>query len=413
MSQALKQGFVFSMILFLIFIFIPFSTAKQKEENKEEKLSTEARLAVFKAQTAMSEKKLDEALEILEAYIATRPRVVPLRVHELMGYIWLEKEDMEKARKYFKIMYDAQPGDPKILKNYAILTLRTEQYAEAASLFEKLYEIEETTEPGGSLPQAVQAYILAEDFDNAKRILERLVALPGKPDARWYEALIGICIQKQEDVDAERYIIDFLRMNPVQAQYWKYLYQIRAKREEWPTATSDLEISYRVEAPKRQTDWRVLGDLYYRAVNAPLMGARCYKEAYRGDSDEKGYLSICRVYQTAYRFNDAIKTLDEGISKNPNSATLLFEKGRVLYKARRYKDAISALEECVKIDPKSGDAYFQMGLAAWNLKEWDTARTAFVQAKRFSDRYNAQCSSVIALLDDLNDERAELNAEKR
>ena len=64
----------------------------------------------------------------------------------------------------------------------------------------------------------------------------------------------------------------------------------------------------------------------------------------------------------------------------------------------------------MKKDPKSGDAYFQMGLAAWSLKEWDTARTAFVQARRLSERYSSQCNSVIALLDDLNKEKAELNA---
>ena len=142
--------------------------------------------------------------------------------------------------------------------------------------------------------------------------------------------------------------IDFLRLNPVQAKYWKYLAQIRMKREEWQTAASDWEISHRVEAPKRQSEWMILGDLYTTAVNAPLIGARCYKEAYKDNSAEKGYLSISRVYQTAYRYDEAIKTLDKGIKKNPMSATLLLEKGRVLYEARRYKEAVAALKECVK-----------------------------------------------------------------
>ncbi|MGD9159918.1 MAG: tetratricopeptide repeat protein [Desulfobacteraceae bacterium] len=410
MSQVLKQGFTFGLMLLLIFVFMPYSVAREKEEKKEEKLSTQARLAIFKAQTAMSEEKPDEALEILDKYIETQPRVVPFRVYELMAYIWMEKDDIEKAREYFKIMYDAQSDDPKILKNYAVLTYQTERYAEAAVLFEKLYEIEETTTPGGALPQAAQAFMLAEDLDNSKRVLERLIELPGKPDAKWYEALIGICLQREEDGDAERYIIDFLRLDPLQAAYWKNLAQIRMKRDEWQTATSDLEISHRVEAPGRQKDWIFLGDLYARAVNAPLMGVRCYRAAYRDNSDEKGYLSISRIYQTAYRYDEAIRTLDEGIRKNPMSATLLLAKGRVLYDARRYKEAITALKECVKIEPKSGDAYFQMGLAAWTAKEWDTARTAFVQAKRLSEKYSPQCDSVIGLLDELNEEKAEVEA---
>lgn len=410
MSQVFKQGFVFVLMLLLTFVFIHTSIAQKKDS--EEKLSNRARLTIFKAQTAMSEEKLDEALGILDKYIATQPSVVSIRVYELIAYIWLEKEDLEQARKYFKIMYDAQPDDPKILKNYAVLTFQTEHYPEAAIRFEQLYEIEETTKPGGVLPQAAQAYMLAEDFDNSKRVLERLVRLPGTPDAKWYEVLINICLELEEDKDAERYIIDFLRLNPVQARYWKHLAQIRMKRDEWQTATSDMEISHRVEAPERQSDWMVLGDLYARAVNAPLMGARCYREAYKDNSDETGYLIISSVFQTAYRYDDAIKTLDEGIRKNPMSAELLLEKGRALYEARRYKDAVASLKECVKIDPKSGDAYFQMGIAAWTIKEWDTARTAFVQAKRLSKRYSSQCNAVIDLLDDLNDEKAELKAAK-
>ena len=413
MSQVLKRGFALGLMLFLMFVLMPFSMAQEKEGEKEEELTTEARLAIFKAQTAMSEENIDEALVILDEYIATQPPVVPLPVYELIAYIWLEKEDLEKARKYFKIIYNADPDDPKVLRNYASLTYQTERYAEAAVLFEQLYEVEEGTKPGGALPHAVQAYMLAEDLDNSKRVLERLVGLPSEPEAQWYEVLINICLEREEMKDAERYIIDFLRLNPVQARYWKYLSQIRMDREEWQTATSDLEISHRVEAPQRQSEWMILGDLYTTAVNAPLMGARCYRSAYKDNSAEKGYLSISRTYQTAYRYDEAIKTLDEGVKKNPMSATLLLEKGRILYEARRYKEAIATLKECVKIDPKSGEAYFQMGLAAWTVREWETARTAFVQAKRLSERYRSQCNSVIDLLDDLNDEMAEVKAAKR
>ena len=409
MPQVQKQGLVISLMLLLTFIFMPLGMAKEKEK-KEEKLTTQARLAIYKAQTAMSEEKQDEALEILDSYIATQPRVVPLRVYELMGYIWLEKDNIEQARKYFRIMYDARPDDPKIMRNYAVLTYQTERYAEAAVLFEQLYEIEDETTPGGALPQAAQAYMLAEDLDNSKRVLEKLVKLPGEPDPKWYEALISICIQREEDKDAENYILDFLHLDPLKAPYWKHLSQIRMKQDEWQTATSDLEISHRVEAPKRQSDWIALGDLYTRAVNAPLLGVRCYREAYKDDNAEKGYLSVSRIFQRTCRYDEAIKTLDEGIRKNPMSARLLFEKGRVLYDARRYREAVAALKECVKIDPESGDAYFQMGLAAWTAKEWDTARTAFVQAKRLSEKYRSQCNSVIGLLDELNEEKAEMES---
>ncbi len=412
MQKLIKPIFTYCLLLVLPFVLVPYSIAQKREDKKDENLTTEARLVIFKAQTAMSEERLEEALAILDKYIATQPLVVPPAVYELYAYIWLEKKDHERARKYFKIMYEAEPDNAKALKNYASLTFQEELYAEAAALFEKLYEVEEATSPGGSLPYAVQAYMMAEDLDNSKRILEKLIGLPGKTEAKWYEVLINICLERDEMEEAEKYIIDLLRMNPVQARYWKYLAQIRMKREEWGAATSDLEISHRVEAPQNYKEWIVLGDLYRTAVNAPLMGARCYEEAYKENRDEKGYISVSRIYQMAYRYDDAVKILNEGIRKNPESTALLLEKGRILYDDRRYTEAIAILEECVKIDPQSGDAFFQIGLCAWTLKEWDTARTAFVQAKRFSERYASQCDSVIALLDDLNEEKAVVLATK-
>ena len=412
MKKICKKGIPICLMLVFMFIFIPFGMAKEKEAKKGEELTARERLVIFKAQTAMSEKKPDEALVILEKYIESNPSAVPSRVYELIAYIWLEKEDYDQARKYFKIMVDSDPNDPKALKNYAVLTYQTKRYAEAAILFEKLYDIEESTIPGGTLPQAAQSYMLAEDLYNSKRVLVKLIGLPGKPDPKWYEALINVCLEREEDKDAERYIIDFLHLNPAQSNYWKHLAQIRMKREEWVTATSDLEISHRVEAPKRQNEWLVLGDLYTRAVNAPLMGARCYRLAYEKNNDERGYLAISHIYKAAYRFDEAVNVLDQGIGKNPESAALLLEKGKVLYEARYYKDAITVLEECVKIDPESDDAYFQMGLAAWILKEWDTARSAFVRAKQLSDKYSTQCNSLIDLLDDLNEEKNEIMAAK-
>ncbi len=411
MSQIPKHIFAVTVIIVLVMGFIPVSIAKESGSKEKEKLSTAARLAIYKAQAALSQEKQDDALNVLNEYLEEAPEDVPLRVYELIAHIWLERKDLKKAWENYKIMHDMEPDDPRVLKNYASLTYQTEQFKEAAVLFEQLYIIEEKTKPGGSLPLAANSYMLAEDLDNAKRVLEKLVALPGSPESQWYEVLINICIEKEQDKDAEKYTLDFLRVYPLQAKYWKLLSNLRMKKEEWKTAASDLEISHRVEIPERQKDWLVLGELYVRAVNAPLMGARCYKEAYRGDSDEKGYLDISRIYQRGYRYDEAVKVLDEGIMKNQKSSTLLFEKGRVLYEARRYKESVEALKDCVKAAPESGDAYFQMGLSAWTIKDWDTARTAFVKAEQLSEKYRVQCSSVISILDELNEEKAEVGSD--
>ena len=174
------------------------------------------------------------------------------------------------------------------------------------------------------------------------------------------------------------------------------LSQVRLDKNDLTTGTSDLEIAYRIEVPKRQKSWGNLGELYHY-VGAPLMEARCWKEAYKGDDDPKGYIRLAKAYKDALRYDEAVRVLDEGIKKNPNSAEILFEKGLLLYHAARFKDSIEAFKQCVKVDRKRGDAYTYMGFAAWSLKDWDEARTAFANASRIP-KYKNQANSAMEAL---------------
>ena len=234
----------------------------------------------------------------------------------------------------------------------------------------------------------------------------RLLRLPGTPDPQWYRLIIEISYALEQMADVERYVLEFLTLDPLQSYYWSLLSQIRLDREDLMAGTSDLEIAYRIEAPRRQRQWGNLGELY-RYVSAPLMEARCYEEAYKGDNDPKGYIRIAKAYEDALSYDEAIKTLDEGIKKN-RSADLLFEKGMVLFHAVRFREAINAFKECVKLDRRRGEAYTFMGFAAWSLKSWDEARTAFSDASRIP-KYSAQAKSAMDALDSLIKLRDEVN----
>ena len=392
------------LILCLMFVFVPFAIAQEGEKKEEPKLPTDALKALYEAQLLMTEDKVDEAIARLNEYLATRPPDVPARVYMMLGNCWYSKENFEETRKAFEKAYELDPTDVVALRNYAALTYQTERFVDAAVLWEKLYEIEEPAKPR-ILWQAAGAYYQAEDLKNSKRVMERLLRLPGTPDPQWYRLIIEISYALEQMADVERYILEYITLDPLQSYYWSLLSQIRLDREDLMAGTSDLEIAYRIEAPKRQRQWGNLGELY-RYVRAPLMEARCYEEAYKGDNDPKGYIRIARAYEDALRYDEAVKTLDEGIKKNP-SADLFFEKGQLLYHAARFREAIEALKECVKLDRKRGDAYTIMGFSAWSLKNWDQARTAFADASRIP-KYKVQANSAIEALKPLIELRDEV-----
>ena len=398
----MKRISLWGLILCLMFVLIPFAVAQ--EEKEEEKLPTEALKALYEAQLLMNEDQVDAAIARINEYLATNPPDVPARVYMMLGSCWWAKENFEETRKAFEKAYEIDPTNVNALKNYAAMTYQTERFADAAVLFEKLYEMEDPSKPK-TLYQAAGAYYYAEDMKNTKRVLERLLKLPGTPESDWYKMIIEVCYAMEQMAEVERYILEFLTLNPLQSYYWSLLSQIRLDRNDLKKGTSDLEIAYRIEEPKRQNQWRNLGELY-RYVRAPLMEARSMKKAYQGDDDPKGYMRIAKAYEDALRYDDALKTLDEGIKKNPGSADLWFEKGLLLYHAVRFREAIEAFRECVNLDRKRGEAYSLMGFAAWSLKNWDEARSAFADASRIP-KYSAQANGAIESLDKLIEIRDE------
>jgi len=403
----MKRVLYLVLILCLVFVFVPFAIAQEGEKEEEKKLPTDALKALYEAQLLMTEDKVDEAIALLNEYLATRPPDVPAQVYMMLGNCWYSKENFEETRKAFEKAYELDPTDVVALRNYAALTYQTERFIDAAVLWEKLYEIEAPAKPR-TLWQAAGAYYQAEDLKNSKRVLVRLLGLPGTtPDPQWYRLIIEVCYALEQIADVERYVLEFLTLDPLQSYYWSLLSQIRLDREDLMKGTSDLEIAYRIEAPKRQNQWGNLGELY-QYVSAPLMAARSWEEARKGDNEPIGYIRVAKAYETALRYDEAIKALDEGIKKNPRSADLLFEKGLLFYHAVRLREAIEAFKECVKLDPKRGEAYIFMGFSAWSLKDWDEARTAFSNASRIP-KYRTQANSAMEGLDSLIKLRDEVN----
>jgi bla regulator protein BlaR1 len=239
--------------------------AQQAEREKVPKLPTEALKALYEAQTLMDEEKWDEAIARLDAYLATRPPDVPAAVHIAIGNCWYYKENYEETRKAFEKAYEIDPSDVKVLANYANITYQTERFVEAAGLWEELYGMQDPPK-SKTLYQAAAAYYQGEDLRNSKSVMERLLRLPGTPPERqWYQLIIDLCFQLEDMGEAEGYILDFLRLNPVQATYWKMLSQIQLDKNDLLSGARSLEMALSIQPPNNKNGWRILAELYRSA----------------------------------------------------------------------------------------------------------------------------------------------------
>lgn len=363
-----------------------------------EELSREATKALFEAQEAMKKDDFAGGRKFLLDYLATQPETIPIVLYHMLGYSYSAEGNMEEARKIFKQGHEADPGDESLLLNYAIATWEVERFVEAAPLFEKIYAGREKKD-SKFLQQAAAAWYQAERFLEAKRVLKQMLALPEKPNPDWYQMIINICMELEQMDEAEGYVLEFLRFDPLKEDYWRLLAQFRLDEDDYRSAAGALEISYTVKSPDKKKSWEDLADLY-AYLNAPLKVAGSLEIALKGakDSDEK-FLQLVEFYARAQRFKRAIAFIDKMIAEE-RTAKLLLEKGKVLYDAGRTKDAIEAWNACIEIDSRKGDCHILKGFGQWDLKDWDGARNTFEGALRI-DKYRLQAEDAIAVLEDL------------
>jgi len=73
------------------------------------------------------------------------------------------------------------------------------------------------------------------------------------------------------------------------------------------------------------------------------------------------YVALAQVYQDASRGAEAVKTLEEALSKFPSDTSIPFELGAVLEKQRKFSEAEAAFRKVLTIDPDHAPALNYLG----------------------------------------------------
>jgi len=370
-------------------------------------MSREAQKALYSAQEAMRLEKFAAARNLLVDYRATLTdeqkqldENLPNMFYHFLAQTWIAEDNLKEARKIFKEGWDRYPDDEYMMLNYAITTYNTENFAEAAPLFEKIYEVRKEKD-SRYLQQAATAYYQIENFQEAKRVLKQMFGLPEPAKPEWYQMIIQICMELNQVKEAESYVLQYLKEDPLKSDYWVLFAQMRLDQEDYKGGASALEISYHIKDPDKISRYEDLAELY-NYLNAPLKAAKslemALKEKKQAESNELKYKMI-EIYKKALRFDKALSILDEMIAKAP-TAKLYYDKARLLYDIQRMNEAIDILDECLKLDPKMGEAYILKGFAKWYLKDWNAARRTFDKAYEIKN-VRAQAEDAIAVLEDL------------
>jgi tetratricopeptide (TPR) repeat protein len=384
--------------------------AEETGENEGRRMSREAQLALLEANRRHEADPdgLKAARQPLLDYIAaghTDP--VPAVMYRMLGQLWYtdNKADnrLAESQKVFAAGHAAYPEDEGLLRNHAVITYEVGQLGKAARLFEKYYEMSKARDIK-YLTYAAAAFYGAQNLKEAKRVFIRLINLVEKPESKWLESIVAICMEQKASKEALKYLERALSLYPMEKKYWNLMAAIYLDQANYNSAASALEIGTWVKPPDKENEWKHLIDLY-NYLRLPLRSAKSIQKGLVQGGDNSGALiMVADAFARGMRVDEALAYIDSVLSNKPNFR-LLLAKGRILYEARRNQAAIAVFDECLSMNPKAWEAYVMKGWAAWDQKDWKTAKRAFSMALS-SKKFKAQAKEALEMLDSLDEAKS-------
>ena len=86
------------------------------------------------------------------------------------------------------------------------------------------------------------------------------------------------------------------------------------------------------------------------------------------------------------RYQDALRKYEEGLSKNPDSAVLQFNRGGARYKLGQLEEALKAYQESLALetDEDRSKAYYNLGNAQFRTGDIQESLESFKEALRLN-----------------------------
>lgn len=124
------------------------------------------------------------------------------------------------------------------------------------------------------------------------------------------------------------------------------------------------------------------------AVLLMLAGAGPFSAQTAGTAQEatkraaRDYIQHGLILATENRHEAAIKSFQQAISLDPQSAEAHSLLGSALAKAGKYREAEEALRKAVQLDPNYGEGYYYLGLFLEEQGKKQEAQEAFRKARQ-------------------------------
>jgi len=345
-------------------------------------LSVGASRILYEAQQLIDRKEYEKAARILEKFVEKHPKQDHCFIEFTFANALYFSGDKERSLARYQNAVQLNPAFGPGWVNLGQVAYDLKRYGLAGeALVEGFARMEDEEKNPDLLYYAAVAYILDGQQKKAAPILESLVSgKHGDPDKEWFQALLNIYLNLDQERKAERLLDQMMQRYGDQPETWKLSYQFEANRQNYKMAAVALTV-YSYLKPLTREEAILLADLY-ATIKVPLLACAHYEKAFASGASPEEYERLASAYISAHRTGQARKTLTEALKDKP-TPNLWSLVGDLNCMEDDFEGAYYAFEESARLDPKDGRAYLMMGYCALQSNKKKQAAQALEKAKDF------------------------------
>jgi len=350
---------------------------------------TEIRYILAQAEMLANNKRIDEAIALLNKGINTDPGNA--QAHLLLADLYRQKGESAPSEKHLKTAFSFPGLDidtrVKIVVDY-IRQFPVPPATPDPALQNIALELAEATIK--AYPQEAKAYAVAGDVqaliqkrEDARTNYLKAVRLDNSHYKIWQQ-IVFIDAELMQPDSLQNHTEKALELFPNQAMMWFYNGTAYLLKKNPAKAVKSLEYGKKLAAsdPEMQTQFNLqLGDTY-QSLKEYTKSDAAYESVLVTDPDNAHVLNNYSYYLSLRNQNlNKAKSMAERLVKaNPQEATYLDTYGWVLYKlkdyagARKYLEAALNLKKDADVLEHYGDVLYQIGEKDAALQQWQKAK---------------------------------------
>lgn len=312
--------------------------------------------------------------------------------YRLLGDLYTQVGDFQKALEEYASLYKEHPKDLRIKKNYIQLLLVQGRPDEAATLNDQILK----ANPKDDESQVVRSQILVRQGRAADAIDQLQGIIKREPDNAVAYYTLGLALDATgQSANAEAQLRQAVRLNPNLLEAQTALAAVALKKGDADDLKSAAEmiVSARPGAPEGYV-YRALA----RGAKNDLAGAEAdsSKAMEIAPQNPAGFAAMAQLRAAQKKYADAEKFYGQALTLNPNFTEALQGLVAVLLQEKQPDKALDKVNEVVSRAPQN-EAYYVLQsnlLLSRKPPEFDKAEAALLKA---SELNKSDASPLLAL----------------